>query len=84
MTVTQITDPEIFTHYEKQIIEAFLTSVRTKIAAFTDYEIGNHVDELKKRFLTYFKIRKLDSIISALNDKEKLRYYINLHHTGKK
>lgn len=54
--------------------------MRMKIAGLSDYEIGNQVDDLKKRFLIYFKIRKLDSIISALNDKEALRYYLN--HQG--
>jgi hypothetical protein len=68
--------------FEKTIIESFLRNVRVKLAEFSDYEIGNHIDDIKKRFLMYFRIRKLDSIISALNDKEKLRYYINQHNTS--
>ena len=71
-------------YYEKDIIDCFLHEKRTKLGSMSDVEIITSIEDFKKRFNLYFKIKKLDWIVTTLADREKLRYYTNLKtHTKK-
>ena len=76
--VDSITDPELFVYYEKQIIGKFLHAMRLKLASMSDAEIITTIEEFKRKFTQYFKVKKLDWMATTLNDKEKLRYYYTL------
>ncbi len=71
-------------YYEKDIIDRFLHEKRTKLGTMNDVEIITSIEDFKKRFNIYFKIKKLDWIVTTLGDREKLRYYTNLKPHAKK
>lgn len=60
-------------------MEKFIKKYRFKLSLMNDVEIIKCLDELKKRFGDHFKIKRLDWLITTLNDRDKLRAYINIH-----
>lgn len=73
-----IHDPELFVHYEKVIINKFLHEKRIILGGLSDQETDKAIEEFKKRFHQHFRHKKLDFILTSLNDKEKMRFIATL------
>lgn len=74
-----IIDPELFEFYEKKIMNKLLHCIRLKLAGKSDVEIYNEIEAIRKRFTQFFKVKRLDWMITSLSDRDKLRAYTNLH-----
>jgi hypothetical protein len=74
-----IADPELFEFFEKKITNKLLHQMRLKLAGRNENEIFSDIEAFRKRFGTYFKVGRLDSMVASLSDRDKLRAYTNLH-----
>lgn len=74
-----ILDPELFEFFEKKITNKLLHEIRLKLAGRSDAEIYADIESFRKRFVQFFKVKRLDWMVASLSDKDKLRAYTNLH-----